>query len=40
LKRCFEKDLLYIHSGKVELLLSALPEDDAGMLGAAALTEQ
>ena len=40
LKRCFERDLLYIHAGKVELLLSALPEDDAGILGAAALTEQ
>lgn len=38
LKRAFEKDLLYIHQGRVELLLSALPEDDAGMLGAAALT--
>jgi glucokinase len=39
LKRRFEEDLFYIYQGKVDLLLSALPEDDAGILGAAALTE-
>jgi len=38
LKRYFEQDLFYIYQGKVDLLLSALPEDDAGILGAAALT--
>lgn len=39
LKRLFEAALLNIYQGKVELLLSALPEDDAGILGAAALVE-
>lgn len=39
LKRRFEEDLFYIYHDKVELMLSALPEDDAGILGAAALTE-
>ncbi|MBL8003380.1 MAG: ROK family protein [Flavobacteriales bacterium] len=38
LMQFFEKDLFYIYHGKVELMLSALPEDDAGILGAAALT--
>jgi len=37
LKQYFAKDLFYIYHGKVELMLSALPEDDAGILGAAAL---
>ncbi len=40
LKQFFEKDLFYIYHGKVELLLSALPEDDAGILGAAALIHE
>ncbi len=38
LKRMFNDALLNIYKGKVELLLSGLEEDDAGMLGAAALT--
>ena len=38
LKRYFADSLFYIYDGKVELMLSALPEDDAGILGAAALT--
>jgi glucokinase len=38
LQQYFHQDLLFLHQGKVELLLSALPEDDAGILGAAALT--
>ena len=38
LKQYFERDLFNIYRGKVELLLSALAEDDAGILGAAALT--
>ena len=38
LKRMFNDALLNIYKGKVELLLSGLPEDDAGTLGAAALT--
>ena len=38
LKRMFNEALLNIYQGKVELLLSALPEDDAGILGAAALS--
>lgn len=40
LKRMFERDLLNIYQGKVEILLSGLPEDDAGILGAAALVAQ
>ena len=40
LKRMFERDLLNIYQGKVEILLSGLPEDDAGILGAAALADQ
>ncbi|MBK7086287.1 MAG: ROK family protein [Flavobacteriales bacterium] len=40
LKQYFERDLFYIYHGQVELLLSALAEDDAGILGAAALTAQ
>lgn len=39
LKRYFSAALFYIYAGKVELMLSALPEDDAGILGAAALTQ-
>lgn len=39
LKRMFNEALLNIYKGKVELMLSGLPEDDAGILGAAALTE-
>jgi glucokinase len=38
LKRYFAEALFYIYEGKVELMLSALPEDDAGILGAAAMT--
>jgi glucokinase len=38
LKRQFNDALLNIYRGKVELMLSGLPEDDAGILGAAALT--
>lgn len=38
LKRMFDEVLLNIYKGKVELLFSALEEDDAGILGAAALT--
>lgn len=40
LKRMFERSLLNVYQGRVDLLLSGLPEDDAGVLGAAALTEQ
>jgi glucokinase len=38
LKRMFNEALLNIYQDKVELVLSGLPEDDAGILGAAALT--
>ncbi len=38
LKRMFKECLLNIYQGEVEILLSALEEDDAGILGAAALT--
>ncbi len=38
LKRMFNEALLNIYRGKVALLMSGLPEDDAGILGAAALT--
>ncbi len=38
LRRYFNDALFYIYKDKVELMLSALPEDDAGILGAAALT--
>lgn len=38
LKRMFNEALLNIYRGQVEILLSTLPEDDAGILGAAALT--
>ncbi len=37
LKRMFNQALLNIYRGRVELLMSGLPEDDAGILGAAAL---
>lgn len=37
LRERFAHDLLSIYHGQVDLLLSALPEDDAGILGAAAL---
>ncbi|MBK9758905.1 MAG: ROK family protein [Flavobacteriales bacterium] len=37
--RYFKEALFYIYEGKVELMLSALPEDDAGILGAAALVD-
>lgn len=40
LKSRFDAALLNIYRGKVRLLLSGLPEDDAGILGAAALTER
>jgi hypothetical protein len=39
LREHFEEALLNIYRGKVELMLSELPEDDAGILGAAALAE-
>ena len=39
LKHMFNEVLLNIYRGKVELLLSGLPEDDAGILGAAALAQ-
>lgn len=38
LRTRFEEALLNIHQGRVELCTSVLPEDDAGILGAAALT--
>lgn len=38
LRTLFEEALLNIHQGRVELCTSVLPEDDAGILGAAALT--
>ena len=38
LNRMFKESLLNIYQGEVEILLSALEEDDAGILGAAALT--
>ena len=38
LRTRFEEALLNIHQGRVELCTSMLPEDDAGILGAAALT--
>ena len=38
LKRMFNDTLLNIYQGRIDILLSALPEDDAGILGAAALT--
>lgn len=37
LRRYFKEQLFYIYADKVQLLNSALPEDDAGILGAAAL---
>lgn len=39
LREHFEEALLNIYRGKVRLMLSELPEDDAGILGAAALAE-
>lgn len=39
LRRYFNEALFYIYEGKVELMLSALAEDDAGILGAAALVD-
>ncbi len=40
LKEMFEAALLSIYKGKVALLVSELPEDDAGILGAAALVNK
>ncbi len=37
LEEQFQKDLLYLYKGKVEILASALPAGDAAILGAAAL---
>ncbi|MBV6404879.1 MAG: ROK family protein [Flavobacteriales bacterium] len=37
LRERFDRDLLNIHQGRVDVVLSELPEDDAGILGAAAL---
>jgi glucokinase len=39
LREKFEAALLSIYQGKVALMLSELPEDDAGILGAAAMAE-
>ncbi|MBK6628423.1 MAG: ROK family protein [Flavobacteriales bacterium] len=39
LRERFAHDLLSIYHGQVDLVLSELPEDDAGILGAAALGE-
>ena len=39
LRERFAQDLLYIHEGSIDLVLGDLPEDDAGILGAAALGE-
>lgn len=39
LRKKFEAALLSIYQGKVALMLSELPEDDAGILGAAAMTD-
>lgn len=36
----FDKALLNIYQGRVEITLTALPEDDAALLGAAALVEE
>ena len=38
LKRAFHSALLNIYQGRVDLTVSALPDDDAALLGAAALT--
>ncbi|MCC6542439.1 MAG: ROK family protein [Flavobacteriales bacterium] len=38
LKKRFNEALLNIHQGRVDLTTSALPDDDAALLGAAALT--
>ena len=38
LRRMLNEALLNIYRGRVELMMSGLPEDDAGILGAAALT--
>lgn len=40
LRGYFDELLLNIYRGRVDLLLSALPEDDAGILGAAALIDE
>ena len=39
LRDAFQKALLNIYMGRVDLTVSALPDDDAAILGAAALTE-
>jgi glucokinase len=38
LRKYFEPSMMNVFQGKVDLCLSELPEDDAGILGAAALT--
>ena len=38
LQTAFRKALLNIYQGRVDLVFSALPDDDAALLGAAALT--
>ena len=38
LRTHFEQHLLNIHKGALDIVISALPEDDAALLGAAALT--
>lgn len=40
LRKEFAAALLYIYEGKVALMASALPEDDAGILGAAAMASE
>ncbi|MBK7555611.1 MAG: ROK family protein [Flavobacteriales bacterium] len=39
LRDAFQRALLNIYMGRVDLTVSALPDDDAAILGAAALTE-
>ena len=40
LRKAFQLALLNIYQGRVDLTVSALPADDAAMLGAAALAER
>ncbi len=40
LRRHFDRTLLNVYHGRVDLMTSALPEDDAALLGAAALGTQ
>ena len=36
----FERNLLFVYAGHVDLRLSSLPESDAALLGAAAVANQ